>query len=224
MNKLNASIAHVPLPARMQRLPISDRGFPIPWFVSWFKEPGKPGRRGVGTPDFRGVYPETVEEAYRRSVCWVCGQPLGRHLAFVIGPMCSINRISSEPASHLECALYAVRTCPFMTRPRAQRNDKDLPFDKRALPGFIERNPGVAAVWVTRYCSPVPVPGGMLFEIGKPTSVSWWREGRFATRDEIIASIEAGLPELRRVSEAEGPDAVAALPPKIEAAMVLVPA
>jgi hypothetical protein len=117
-----------------------------------------------------------------------------------------------------------VRTCPFITRPRAQRNDKDLPFDKHALPGFIERNPGVSAVWVTRYCSPVPVHGGILFEIGTPTSVSWWREGRFATRAEILASIDAGLPELRRVSEAEGPEAVAALPPKIETAMRFVPA
>ena len=33
MNRLNASIAHIPLPKRMRWTEISDTGYPIPWFV-----------------------------------------------------------------------------------------------------------------------------------------------------------------------------------------------
>jgi hypothetical protein len=34
--------------------------------------------------------------------------------------------MSAEPPSHRECAEYAVRACPFLTRPLAVRNERGL--------------------------------------------------------------------------------------------------
>lgn len=161
---------------------------------------------------------------------------MGVYKACVIGPMCGINRITSEPPSHLECAEFAVRACPFMTHPLAKRNERDLP-DERHTPGrAITRNPGVSMIWVTRHVRPFKVPnrtgvgGGVLFQIGDPTSWSFWCEGRRATREEIEHSVDTGLPALEEYARRDGLDAVKQLkvmkdrfdkmlPPKVPSAM-----
>jgi hypothetical protein len=98
MDQLNARIAHIPLPRRFVGRPLSPTGFPVPWFVSI--------RDGV--PDFVNIHPQKVVEAINRKVCWLCGERLGRYLAFTIGPMCAVNRVSAEPPTHYDCARYAV--------------------------------------------------------------------------------------------------------------------
>jgi hypothetical protein len=129
MPDLNASIRDIPIPPRMAKRPISDRGFPVPWFVAKIN----------GIWDFRAIEPGRIARAYNKNLCWLCGEPLGKFVAFVIGPMCSINRISSEPPSHRDCAEYAVRACPFLTQPRAARSL----LVQRGAPGNARRNHGV---------------------------------------------------------------------------------
>jgi hypothetical protein len=218
-------------PPRIAKLPVSSDGFPVPWFVTWFKD-GKPCRRGEGTPDFRIVDPATTVDAIKHSRCWVCGEPLGGYKAFVIGPMCAINRVSAEPPSHHECALFSVRGCPFLSQPRMRRNDKDLPFEGEPAdaPGFmLERNPGVTCVWVTKSFTPFrPHAGGsgILIRIGEPTSVFWFAHGREAKREEIMASIDSGYPLLVDLARQDtNPDgAMKALTAQREAALALLPA
>src|SRR5258708_39459955 len=108
MQKLNQSLWSLAIPQRMARLPISPTGFPVPWFVAWVD----------GVPDFRVIGPDKIVQAVKRNLCWLCGQPKGIHHAFVIGPMCAINRTISEPSSHLECAQFAAVACPFLANPR----------------------------------------------------------------------------------------------------------
>lgn len=48
-------------------------------------------------------------------------------------------------------------------------------------------------------------------------------EGRPATRDEVVASIDSGLPILRADAEAEGSDAVADLEQMHSEALALIP-
>src|SRR5215510_204714 len=106
-----------PLPRRMQSLPVSDRGFPVPWFVPWVN----------GQPEFRAMDGRKFELAVGKKLCWVCGQPLGTRFAFVVGPMCGINRISSEPPSHRECAEFSAMGCPFLSMPKmVRRDDSDI--------------------------------------------------------------------------------------------------
>ena len=203
-----------PLPEKMQALPRDHRGFPVPWFVAWVD----------GKADFRIADAAKMVAAVKQSLCWVCGQRLWARKAFLIGPMCAINRVSSEPPSHRECATYSAVACPFMTRPRMRRNEKNLP-DGHELPGgeMIRRNPGVGLVWVTKSYKVFQTPNGPLFEVGAPTECRWYAEGREATRDEIMASIESGRPLLEEPAKAEGPEAHAAFLKMYERAMRLVP-
>lgn len=185
-----------PLPERIKRLPIDRRGYPIPWFVEWIN----------GEPDFRVMSAERHVLAVRERRCWVCGDILGARLAFPVGPMCGINRISAEPPSHRECAEFSTKACPFLTMPKMVRNQYKLAegFDEHNQmispenPGgiMITRNPGVVLLWFCRDYKIVKTPPSFLCSMGEPFEVAWYAEGRAATRAEVDASIETGLPFL----------------------------
>lgn len=211
----NARISAIPMPDRIKQLPISDTGYPVPWFAAWFD----------GVPDLRVVDTPKVGQAVNRKKCWVCGGPMGRNVAFTLGPMCSINRTISEPPAHRECAVYSAQACPFLANPRMRRNDVDVP-EHIPAPGLgLRRNPGAVAVWVTRGYRPFNVQGGVLFTFDDPTEpVMWFAEGRTATRAEVEASIETGLPFLLAEAQAEGPKAVADLQRLSNAAAQYLPA
>jgi hypothetical protein len=186
-------------PAQVRALPVDPRGFPIPAFVGWLD----------GKRDFRVIHTDTVARHAARRLCWICARPLGRLSAFVIGPMCGVNRVSSEPPSHLDCARFAVRACPFLTEPAARRDERNLPLDADVTPGIaLKRNPGVTLVWVCRRWQMHP---DGLFSLGEPSGVEWYARGRRATRAEVQASVDTGLPQLRELAELDGPVAVAEL-------------
>lgn len=188
----------------METLPRSARGYPVPWFVAWVD----------GEPDFRVIKPDGIKLAAKHGLCWLCGYELGMTATYVSGPMCGINRTSAEPPSHNVCATYAAKACPFLTRPHARRREVGKPEGLAEVPGtMIERNPGVVMLW--RGPS-VALPfddgrGGTLFRLPDPIRVDWIAEGRDATRAEVVASVESGIPLLRDAAVAEGPDAMAAL-------------
>src|SRR5215467_11444831 len=97
-----------PVPLRIQRLTRDARGFPVPWFVQFFNG-DQPCEYGYGTPDFRVADMRKLSKAIGQKRCWVCGEPMGNHRVFVIGPMCVINKVTSEPACHRECAEWSVQ-------------------------------------------------------------------------------------------------------------------
>jgi len=195
MKNLNVSILGIPIPDRMKRLPISNKGYPVPWFVAFHN----------GDWDFRVIGPGKIESAVKRKLCWLCGQPLGVHQVFTLGPMCSVNRVSAEPPSHLECADYAARACPFLSKPKMRRNEVDMPEEHQPPAGImLRRNPGVTALWVTKKYQPFRAGEGVLFEIGEPERVLWFAEGRIATRAEVMASISSGMPFLEAEAIKEG--------------------
>lgn len=209
-------------PRNIAALPRDKHDRPIPWFVD---------RDDDGVPDFRVIRAGGLGEAVRFAWCWVCGKPRGRHAAFVIGPMCAVNRISAEPPSHLPCAVYSARACPFLANPTMRRRDRNLPETRVDPAGeMIERNPGVALVWSSRTWRPFRVPpgpnrtAGVLFDVGDPTQLSWWAHGRPATAAEVRASIDSGLPILRAQAERDGAEALAEFDRQLDQALALVPA
>lgn len=228
MNALRQGLPE--LPARMARLPIDARGYPVPWFVGWVDVDGRPLPRGQGTPDFRVIQGGAIAMALYLKSCWLCGEPLGAFKTFVIGPMCAINRVSSEPPSHLDCADFAARACPFLVRPNQRRNTHGLPEDTKKAAGCgIARNPGVTLVWTTKsYRARVVRAGqgiasGLLIQVGDPEHVRWYREAREATRAEVLESIESGLPVLREDAERQKQGAPELLDQYIARAMKLLP-
>lgn len=213
-----------PLPEKMRNLPISDRGYPVPYFVAWLQD-GLPQVRGVGQPDFRVVHPGAREDCWQNNRCWLCGGKLGAYRAFTSGPMCGVNRTSAEPPSHRECATYAATACPFLVRPHAKRRDVSEEVGQQEMPGHgLMRNPGVALVWVTKRPGVFPDGNGSyLFDMGEPHAVEFYAEGRKATRAEVVHSIETGEPFLREMAVAEGPSAERSLDRMLEAALALIP-
>jgi hypothetical protein len=107
------------------------------------------------------------------------------------------------------------------------RRERDLPPLQVRTPGLaIERNPGVALVWSSRTWRPFDSGRGRLFDVGEPTAVRWYARGRDATRAEILASVESGLPELESVCQYDDDpaDSREHLAGQVEAFMPLVPA
>jgi hypothetical protein len=213
MRNLNASIRHIPMSSRIRRLPISDRGFPIPWFVAYVN----------GEPDFRVADTAKMAEAIKFRKCWVCGGALGKYMCFVIGPMCAVNRVSSEPPSHHDCAEYAVKACPFLAQPRMRRNMDDMPKGHLKPGGvMIERNPGVTLIWTTFSYEVIGRHG--IIRIGEPETVRFFCRGRKATNAEIMESIDSGMPILKEMARNEGPTAEKELAHQYHRAMKLIPA
>lgn len=188
-----------PMPYRIASLPADPvRGYPVPWFVAWVD----------GKPEFRMADGEKLRRAVREKLCWVCGEKLGRNMAFLVGPMCAVNRISAEPPSHRDCAEYAVKACPFLSKPQMDRRENDLPEGGTCAGMMIRRNPGVSLIWMTREYTPIRDGNGFLFRIGEPDELTLWREARKATAEEIRQSFDSGLPTLQKAAEAEGALAV----------------
>jgi hypothetical protein len=106
------------------------------------------------------------------------------------------------------------------------RRDSGLPEGTHTAQGYIPRNPGVAAIYITEAgdYQPYKVGHDLLIRLGQPKAVRWWALGRAATRAEVLASFESGLPALRQIAEAEGQDALDSLEGLEAAALRLVPA
>ena len=207
------------MPRRMQDLPRDHVGRPVPWFV-WFD--------GDGKPDFRVVGPGKLESALRASRCWVCGYGFagGEDRAWLIGPMCAVNLVTAEPPSHLDCATWSARNCPFLATPNMVRRDRHMPEGAENPAGImIRRNPGASVVWVTSYkgWKAEREGRGYLFRLGPARRALWFAEGREATRAEVLASIDSGLPILREMAEKDGAEAVAELERSIAAALAYSP-
>jgi hypothetical protein len=183
-----------PMPARIAALPLDRRGYPVPWFVPVLN----------GEPEFRAMNPAKWARAVRTGCCWVCGGPTGAYLAFVIGPMCGINRTSAEPPNHRDCARWSAINCPFLARPHMVRREDEPIASARDLSAGIPilRNPGVAGIWITKSFRVISDDRGRpLITMGDPVAVEWYAEGRPATRAEVEASIDSGYPALLAVAE-----------------------
>jgi hypothetical protein len=208
----------------MLTLPLA-RGFPVPWFAAEVD----------GQYDFRIITGEKITQAVRERRCWVCGGPLGGYLSWPIGPMCALNRTISEPPNHRECAEFSAKACPFLTQREAERRTTGLPdpAELTQAAGFgLARQPGVVCLWTTRQYRPFRVPAdavaagaqpGVLFALGEPTDIAWYREGRTATPAEIYDSLASGLPTLRDLARRQGTAAVVHLERQIDRFLTLVP-
>lgn len=188
----------VPMPARIARLPRDHRGYPVPFFVEWLN----------GKPEFPLFDPHKWRRCVKQRLCWICGDKLGRHLAFAVGPMCTINRVSSEPPQHRECAEYALKVCPFLINP-AMRRVPTAKYGEVKAPGGImfEGNPGVMALWLTPSYSIIRTPTGPIISMEEPSGVEWFTRGRTATPAEAAEAFKAGAARLLVAADREAGEA-----------------
>lgn len=189
-------------PPRIARLDRNREGYPIPWFVDRTTGP-------ADAPDFRIADKRKLSAAVSFGCCWVCGESLvnqtlglaATQYAYVIGPMCAVNRISSEPPAHRDCAIYSATACPFLTTPNMRRRPVDMEGMRKPDGEMILRNPGVALVWITNTWR--MVPNHELWDVDEPAELLWYCQGRPATADEAHEAIDSGMPLLRASAEQE---------------------
>lgn len=171
-----------PLPARMKRLRVDERGYPIPWFVSYVD----------GRPEFRVYRVDKLLRANRSGLCWICGNKAGRVHTFILGAVHALTRMTSQPPCHAECARFAVMTCPFFA----------APIDVRR--SWSTRNPGVTCLWTTSAFRARYEDCGLMYRLGDPTQLEIYAEKRPATREEALAAMDAVMPMALQVADDEG--------------------
>jgi hypothetical protein len=184
-----------PMPPQIAALPVA-RGYPIPFFVPWVN----------GAPEFRAADARKRAWCVKHRACWVCGTklPAAEDFAFLVGPMCAVNFTTAEPPMHPECAEWSARACPFVVRPHMDRRRNDDLAVKTHSPGghMIERNPGAVVLWLTTTYREVPDGmGGTIMQMGAPSAVRCFAEGRAATVDEVRRSIATGIHHLWAMAE-----------------------
>ena len=172
------------IPSRILSLKQDREGRPIPFFV-WLNEKGE--------PDFRVADPAKFRVCIQFNKCWICGDQLGVYKSFLLGPVGSLTRVTTEPASHKDCAEYAISHCPFLLSPRRKRNTKDLP-DGHIPTGGLTHNPGIVAHWITKKAATFnPSQNEILIRVGDPEAVFWYTEGREATFHEISDAVAEAI-------------------------------
>jgi hypothetical protein len=126
------------------------------------------------------------EKCHNERLCRTCGEKLGVHIAFLLpNAAATINRISSDLPCHLRCATRMAEADTLGKDVRAIWTARTSSFKPRGY--ILFRDP----------------TGKPLIEIGDPEAVTWWREGRPATRAEIMHSIDTGMPLLRAACDKE---------------------
>jgi hypothetical protein len=94
-------------PGRLAHRPRDSRGFVVPYTQHVGPD---------GTPDFRVMDVDRVNEALRRRLCSMCGGRIERDVYFIGGPLCVANGYFYDPPMHRDCAVYAMTTCPHLAR------------------------------------------------------------------------------------------------------------
>lgn len=108
------------VPPSLALRPKDPDGQPLPWFV-YVREDGR--------PDWALVRNGAASEALRFDRCWYCGTHRGRRTSTFIAPPLPWpldqhgHGEPLEPPAHLLCALWAVRTLPYIATPGRMRTD-----------------------------------------------------------------------------------------------------
>lgn len=132
-----------------------------------------------------------VAIALNEKRCFFCGEKLGSYFAFVIGSISTILRTYPQPPAHRLCALYAALA---------------------AEGTLLRRTSSISAVWLTQGYKPEALPDGRTrIQLGDPTEVLWFKQGREATEAEITEELETAYALLLDTAKAEGDRAVEAL-------------
>ncbi len=104
------------IPKELAHLKIDERGYPIPYFVSWID----------GKPEFRFLNAERLDMIIKRKVCHICGKKLPTdYQYFVSGPIGLGNTISTDAPMHRICAEFSLKACPHLFLQKAARREND---------------------------------------------------------------------------------------------------
>jgi hypothetical protein len=157
----------VETPERIASMKKDARGYPIPHSVKWYD----------GVPDFRVIDPEKWEDAVIAKRCGICGGFLGAHMAFVGGPLSMENRYFTDLPMHRECAIYALKTCPFLAAPKfsfAQKFTQEV----QVSTAVSDKRPERFGLGIAKKFKVVQLPQGDIALHADPfKSIIWFEKG-----------------------------------------------
>lgn len=185
----------VPVPERMQSLPLDPRGYPIPWNVL----------RGK---DGAGIFTVNSEEkhlvALQKSLCPLCGERLGQWKWFLGGPLSAFHPGGCylDLPGHRDCIEYALQVCPYLALPRYigridVPNPANLPLkvpflvDQTVIPERPELFVAVASSHIEMLPNPPLLPK---VRPKKPIlEYQFWRHGRKISQTEALPLIRQAM-------------------------------
>lgn len=104
----------VAIPNRLAKRP-TYRGLVIPYTTIILSN---------GEPDFTTNDEVRRLEVMRGNKCALCANPLDYWVYFIGGPKSHISRVFIDPATHEDCARYAMAVCPYLRNEHATYRDK----------------------------------------------------------------------------------------------------
>ena len=113
-------------PKRVQKLP-EHQGLKIPYSVA-IDEGGK--------PNYNLTDAEKYITCIRENKCFICGQTLGKHKAFMLPPLAVLRLQHNIPPSHRDCAIWSAETLPSTLNNKPMllsANDQKQPEQKTGL-------------------------------------------------------------------------------------------
>jgi hypothetical protein len=132
--------------------------------------------RADGTPDFKSVDRENLARCLTQRLCGLCGERLKEVIVFIGGPKGVEGRLFTDPPMHEDCALYAVKACPFLADAawdgsNVKHRDEvvRLTFEQKPTP----RPARMALVYCRGYEAVQERDGSLLFRAWPPLTVDW---------------------------------------------------
>jgi hypothetical protein len=160
-------LTEIEQPARVAGLQRDARGYPIPYTVQ---------RDANGIPDFRVIDPSMWMRAARLRCCGICGGQLGARVAFVGGPLAIANRLFTDLAMHRDCAIYALRACPFIAAPKFAYA-RTLPEGTVVSENVSVQRPERFGLGITKGFELLQLNSEIVLRAQPFESVEWWRHG-----------------------------------------------
>lgn len=134
--------------------------------------------------DFGKLRPMAAARAHELRLCWWCGEPrYEKRMCFLVVPHSAVTRVSTTPPGHPECARWAVRLL----------QDDTL------------------VVHASGYELVDTDEGGVVFGMTGILGIEWWLKGQRATPVEAMQALDAALPELEKMAQSAGEEAVCEL-------------
>lgn len=131
-----------PVPACLRDLPLCPkRKLPVPFAAARYPD---------GTGEFTIIDPQRVALCARHRLCGVCGDALGRWVAFLGGEASAdpARGAYSDPGMHPACCEAALGLCVFIARPRVPRRTVPINVVDVSTPAGFADDDDRVKTWV----------------------------------------------------------------------------
>lgn len=142
-----------PMPVRLARRGVDAEGWPVPFYSN-----------GVAN---HAVDMERLRVCCEDRRCGMCGDPLGKHVAFALSAKAALLSLTTLPGMHRECCEWLVS----------------------------RRLPEVFVVWCVEGAGKWRKHGARVI-VSAPEEVAWYFDGAAAPRSVVVAALNAALGEL----------------------------